>query len=531
MEQGEIIRALSRSPAYAELGIPGVDHVEVIHTHASVVFLVGDHVFKLKKSVNFGFLDYSTPTKRKAMCEAEVRLNRRLAPDVYLGVVPVSMWCGDVRIGSSQGEIIEYAVHMRRLADGASLANMLARHAVSEQHVRDIASRIARFHRTSARSSPIASYGRFDVVVAHCRDNFAGMELLRLWSPELMDMLERRTDATLQQQRTLIETRAQRGMPCEIHGDLRCDHVYVLPTNDGIHDVRIIDCIEFSDALRHGDPVADFSFLYMDIMSLGHWELAHKLADAYFDVADDVEGRALLPLYSAYRATVRAKVDVLVSHESEVSNTQRERAWSRARGHALLAVGELAPACERPCVVLVAGLPGTGKSTLTHGLVDASGFTWIRSDVLRKRLAGLSDRASVPVQPNEGIYTPEHSNATYEACLHEAELALRRGKRALVDASFVFAKYRRWFFELARRYCVRFVMLVCAAPEALVRARLKQRRDDVSDADERIYSLLLSQWQAHEPELGRLTHDVDTSASPELARTLALARLREHGVM
>jgi aminoglycoside phosphotransferase family enzyme len=383
---------------------PGASSTPVlVQTHASAVVLAGDDVYKLKKPVDFGFLDYSTLARRKAMCEAEVALNRRLAPGVYLGVVAITERDGRAVLGG-QGEPIEYAVHMRRLPEAATLAAQVRNGPVEHGVLERIGRELARFHASARRGPDVASWAAFDRVRENCRDNFAGLaphagalapidELLRL---------ELETEAELDAQRSRIERRAREGVPCETHGDLRLEHVYLLETGE----LAIVDCIEFSPRYSCADPVSDVAFLAMDLRAHGAWPEARALLEAYFAASDDRDGRALVPLYVAYRSAVRAKVRALQATAPGIPPAERERAFQLARAHVQLAVGELATPGERPCLVLVGGLPGTGKSVLSGGLAGAAGLVWLRADAIRKELAGLDPLASGRSEVRAGIYTP-----------------------------------------------------------------------------------------------------------------------------
>jgi aminoglycoside phosphotransferase family enzyme len=378
MEQTELLSALADPAAY-----PGrVDAVEVHQTHISAVFLAGDRAYKLKKPVNFGFVDFRTLDRRRHFCDEEVRLNRRLAPDVYLGVVPVTREAdGRMRFGGS-GEVIEWAVEMVRLPEEATLRHRLACGTVGRAELEALARRVAAFHAAADGGSHVAAFGRFETVAANARDNLALAAPLvgRAISEGVYGRLKELTEATLDRLRPLIEARAARGVPRDTHGDLRLDHVYLFPDRPPPGDLAVIDCIEFNERFRFADPVADMAFLVMDLRYDGREHLAHEFADAYFRAAGDCEGRLLLCFYSAYRAAVRGKVDGLLLGEAEVPAAERDRALARARAHWLLALRELEEPARRPCLVLATGLPGTGKTTLARGLAETAGFRVIRTD-------------------------------------------------------------------------------------------------------------------------------------------------------
>ncbi|HWB75392.1 MAG TPA: AAA family ATPase [Nannocystaceae bacterium] len=499
----------SESEIAAALGEP----VEIVHTHASMVFLGATRVYKVKKPVDFGFLDYSSLGKREAMCRAEVELNRRLAPDVYLGVVPITDE-GDRLALDGDGPTIEWAVLMRRLPESACWSSMLARGALTPAHMRMLGQRLAAFHRTAKRGPEIAAHARFVEVAQACRDNFTA---LADFDAALVERLRGATERALAAGRALLEARVHAGIPCELHGDLRLEHVYDVGGDAHVDDLRIVDCVEFSDALRCGDPVSDIAFLAMDLRMHGGWALADALVESW--LSSDPEAHALLPLFCAYRSAVRAKVRALQGDEA------------RARGHLLLAIAELAPPDERPCLVLVAGLPGTGKSRLADDLASHARLEWIRADAVRKQLAGIDVHASGKAAVEGGIYTKSWNDRTYGECLARAEAILARGGRVLVDASFKEERRRSELVELAQRMGARVRILVCSAPAEVVRTRLADRGDDPSDADFGIYQHALRTWEPFADATRALVATIDTARPHDATVAHALAQLRDAGVL
>jgi len=508
---------------------PGAaDAPVLVQTHASAVVLAGEHVYKLKKPVDLGFLDYSTLARRKAMCEAEVALNRRLAPGVYLGVVPICEIGGRAVLGGA-GEPVEYAVHMRRLPEEATLAARVRAGPVDAVVLEDIGRRIARFHAEARRGPDVAAWAVFERVRENCRDNFAGLaphagavapveELLRL-------QLE--TEAELDAQRDRIERRARAGVPCETHGDLRLEHVY-LPAPG---EIVVVDCIEFSPRYACADPAADIAFLAMDLCAHGAWPEARVLLRAYFDASGDEDGRDLVPLYVAYRSGVRAKVRALQANAPGIPAAQRAEALQLARAHVQLAVGELAPAGERPCLVLVGGLPGTGKSVLSSGLSAEARLEWLRADAIRKELAGLDPLSSGRSEVRAGIYTPEWNDLTYGECLARAKNLLFAGRRVLVDASFKEERRRLEFLDAARDWGVPAFFLECTSSPDLVRGRLESRTRDPSDADWGIYQHVQRTWEALRPRTQAVHATVDTSGPRPESLQKALAALAGAGLV
>jgi len=337
MQTAELIHALSRPEAYP---FP-VDRVEVCQTHLSLVFLAGPLAYKIMKPVVLPFVEFDTLEKRRAVCDNEVRLNRRLAPEVYRGVVPVNQTPAEVRI-EADGPVLEWAVKMERLPGEATLERLLLRGELTPELLRTLAGKLAAFHAAAETSERIASYGRIQVVAANIRGNHdAARELIGVaLDHDQFERLRTLTEAALSKLGPLIHVRALRGMPCDTHGDLRLEHVYVLPGRapDGL---VIIDCIAFNDLFRYSDPVADVAFLTMDLAYHGRRDLAEVLGAAYLAAAGDQEAGPLLPFYSAYRAAVRGKVEGVKAAATEASENERGRALGRSRGYWRLAEEEL----------------------------------------------------------------------------------------------------------------------------------------------------------------------------------------------
>jgi aminoglycoside phosphotransferase family enzyme/predicted kinase len=535
MNLPDLITALSDPSAYPY----PVKTVEVRQTHISAVFIAGPCVYKVKKPVNPGFLDFSTLQKREHFCHEEVRLNRRLAPHVYLGVVPIVETAQGVRL-EAPGESIEWAVKMIRLPDDATLQERLRRGEVTPELVADLARRLASFHRLADTSDRIADCGRFESVSRILLDVYtrAAPGVGTTVSESVFSRVKELTEQSLARLRSLIERRAAEGRTRDCHGDLHLDHVYYFPGQEPPADLVIIDCIEFNEGFRFIDPVSDMAFAAMDFAFHGRRDLARAFADAYFLAAGDPacrpsvldEGRSLLPLYTAHRATVRGTVEGLLLTEKEVPEAERAAARGRARAHWLLALAELEEPGHRPCLLLVAGLPGAGKSSLSRVLAERASFCVIRSDVVRKELAGLSDPTQSPPPAGEGLYTAAWNERTYAECLRRAEQLLFEGKRVLVDATFREEKNRRAFLDAAVHCGVPFGMLVCQAEPETVRRRLAARHGDVSDADWAVYLQLAATWEEARVVPGWLRYVLSTEETPEQALAEAVEALRQWGL-
>lgn len=528
MDIAELIDHLKDPAAWPE----PPDAVEVRQTHLSVVFLSKELAYKVKKPVDLGFADFSTLEKRRHYCEEEVRLNRRLASNVYLGAVPITRE-GERLLLEGEGTPLEWAVKMRRLPDAATLEARLERGQVSEQDLERLAKRVALFHAKAERGKHISEFGRFKVVERNAIENIeaASQKIGQTIERPVYDRLSRATREALDRHRDLIRRRADKGVPCDTHGDLHLDHVYLFPRKAPPSDLVVLDCIEFNERFRFADPVADMAFLAMDLEFHDRRDLAGHFAEHYFEQTGDAEGAELLPLYVSYRAAVRAKVDGLKVAESEVPEEERERARLSATAHWLLALGALEAPNKRPGLLVIGGLPGTGKSTLALSLAGKAGFPQIiRSDLVRKELAGLAPTESAKAAPGEGIYTAEWSEKTYAECFRRTRQALVEGERVILDANFREAERRAAALAVARELAVPYVFIECTAAEEVVAGRIVERSGEASDADFRIYKKLRESW---EPSTGRTAlahHRVSTEGTPAEAVGRALPVLQGAGL-
>lgn len=512
MEFARLIKALSDPAAYRR----PVEAVEVRQTHISAVFLTGSDAYKIKKPVNFGFLDFSTLEKRRHFCEEEVRLNRRLAATVYRGVVPITQNGEQLHV-EGQGDVIEWAVKMERLPDDAALERCLQRGEVTDEFIQALARKVAGFHAHAETGEHVSAFGRFDVVAGNVRENFeqTAHHAESIIGRSVFERLRTLTEKALESLHPLIDGRARRGIPRDTHGDLRADHVYICPKADRPADAVIIDCIEFNERFRFADPVSDMAFLVMDLRFRARPDLADAFADSYFQHAGDEEGRALLQFYTAYRAVVRAKVEGMKLSEEEMPQAERALALQQARTHWLLALAALEKPGMRPCLILMGGLPGTGKSTIARRLRERANFNIIRSDAIRKEVAGVTGVVLPKSAFGEGIYSPAWTERTYAECLRRAEQLLFDGNRVIVDASFSDEKRRCQFLAEADRWGVPGIFVHCLAPSEIVRERIEKRLGDVSDADWAIHQKVAKHWDDTGQRTRRTTVQVSTAGTPE----------------
>lgn len=506
----DLIAALAQPDAYPY----SVDHVEVRQTHISLVLLAGPWVFKIKKPVHLPFLDFSSLERRYFFCQEEVRINGPLAPDVYQGVVPIRKDANGIHFGG-EGVIVEWAVQMERLPNDVTLDVRLRSCVLTKDQVTLFARRVAQFHQAARRDTQTARWGRFSVIAKSVRENldYARTQHESAIAPCVLDQLHQVTERSLASLGDLIDQRASAGFVRELHGDLHLDHVYLFEDREPPRDLLMIDAIEFNEAFRCIDVVADMAFCVMDFEAHSRRDLGRHFAETYFAATGDAEGRVLLPLFASYRAAVRAKVNGMLANEVEVSDADRKAALDRSAAFWLLAWGLLAEPNLRPALLLVSGLPGTGKSVLARRLGERANFEVVRSDVVRKELAAVSCPAAANY--GDGLYSSEWNDRTYSECLRRTELLLRSGKRVIVDATFSTDSRRKDFLNLANRLCVPVLWLLCEASEEAVHRRLDARRGDASDANWSIYQQAAEHWEVPQPQTQQALRAIDSNGSPD----------------
>jgi aminoglycoside phosphotransferase family enzyme/predicted kinase len=487
--------------------------VEFRQTHISCVFLAGEFVYKIKKPVRFSFVDYSTLELRYHFCREEVRLNRRLTPRVYLGVFPIMRRDEGFALGAHPAQqfeprAYEYTVKMRRLPDDRSLERLVRTGRIDHADMGRIGLVLAAFHASAAREhsmlygAPEAIAQTVGVNLEECR-GFIGDTI----TEAEFTAIERFNREFVDTHRGLLDRRARDGMVREGHGDLRSEHICVTA------EIDVIDCVEFSQRLRYADIASDLAFLLMDLDRLGAPALGHLLLSTYLTEGADPALPRLLNFYKCFRAVVRGKVSSLKAREREVPDPQRRAAGETARKYFAAAYGYAK--AGSPTLIVVCGLPATGKSTVAQALAERSGFEVFNSDVIRKRLAGKApaDRASAAWR--EGIYAPEFTAATYAALLDAAAGELERGNGVIIDATFNEAAERVRMRELARRMAVPIVFAQCSVSPQQAKARLAARAQEpgaVSDATWEIYLQQQEAFAPFGPEFADCHLEVDGSA-------------------
>lgn len=457
----EVALTVRDSPEQAR---PGAEpYADVSETLSAVVFFVGDRAYKLKKPLKTGFLDFSTPEARAAACARETELNRRFARDVYLGVA---------ELHDPAGRTCDHLVVMRRMPAARRLASLVQAGEPVSAAVREVAKKLAAQHASAARGPAISEQGSRDGLWRRWRDNVEQIRLLPghlLGAPDV-DEVDRLAGRFLAGRTPLFEARIRDGHVLDGHGDLLAADIFCL--EDG---PRILDCLEFDDRLRWLDGLDDAAFLAMDLERLGAAELAERFTGWYIEYSGDPAPLSLRHHYIAYRAFVRAKVACLRSGQGD----------SRSAGEARQLVTMAQQHLEAGAVTLVVigGLPGTGKSALAAALADRLGFTVLSSDRIRKELAGIPAGQHSAAAYRAGIYTRAWTERTYAELLHRAGRLLCLGESVIADATWGSAEQRAAAAATADAAAADLIQLQCTAPPALTARRMTSRTDDASDAD------------------------------------------------
>ena len=512
-----VLHFFSRPASYPHL----VDRIERRETHVSHVFLAGPFAYKLKKPVTFPFLDASTLALRLKWCRLEISLNRRLAPTMYLRVVPIGETPTGLQLGG-RGRVVEWVVKMRRLPEDRMLDRLLMARAVRCAQIDDLGRQLVRFFGRAARSRAINAYGRPASVRALVLGNLQECQpfLGTLLSEADRGILESSYCQFLALHEPLLARRVREGRIIDGHGDLRCENICLTDP------VTVFDCVDFRPDFRCGDAVNDLTFLLMDLECRGRADLAKALVAQYRRAVNDSTMPVVLPFYQCHRSLVRGKVRgfAWLQHPRTVEG-RRIRVLSRR--HFQLAV-HYARRFAPPRLIVVGGTIGTGKSSLARGLAEAMGATWLRTDEIRLREFTQYRRRGQGF--TDGLYAPAVSVRVYRRLIQWAAQAVARGQSVICDGTFSKHEGREAMHQVARRAGASFYYLECTAPKALALRRLAARaiaKTDLSEARPEHYARLKAGYEPVRGWPASAWSRLSTIGSPAQTVDAALAILRK----
>ncbi|MCB1096697.1 MAG: AAA family ATPase [Verrucomicrobiae bacterium] len=478
----ELLKRLEEADCYPSE--PG--DVQVIQTHLSVVCLAGDRVYKLKKPVKFAFADFSTRQLREQVCHDELCLNRRLCPEIYLGVVPLRKSDeGQYSFCEGAGQVVDHAVLMERLPDDRLMADVLAEGGVEASQVEEIAHKIAKFHTETEPDAATQDAGSPECQREAIVGNFAEMEGCAHVDRRLLEAVERRTRVGLDDLVAALECRARDGRVVDGHGDLHTRNIFL------VAPPKIFDCIEFNKRFRCGDVATENAFLIMDLIYRGRRDLAEHYLGSYIADTGDQGQADLMPMLVSFRAMVRSKVAALAADDESVSAEERDGHARSASQHLRLAGAALLD--QTPHLLVFCGLPATGKSTIARSLSEIAGWSHFSSDVVRKELAGAAPDEKL----SERYYRRDFSDSTYERLIERA-CAAAEVAPAIADANFPSVERRRQLRRAANKRGCAVTFIWVRTDEHVVKQRLAERSGEDahgSDADLSVYEDLKEKFE------------------------------------
>jgi aminoglycoside phosphotransferase family enzyme/predicted kinase len=476
-----------------------VHSVQLLQTHISYVALTGSYAYKVKKPVNFGFLDFSTLDKRKFFCEEELRLNKRLCPEMYLEVLPITKKDNTLKLGGD-GPIVEYALKMKEFPQESIMTYMLEQGDISEETIDHLCKILVDFYTSQEPTAEVKKYGELPAVKQNIDENFEQTKpMIDITVPkETFWGIKNAVTKFFERNKEVFGQRMKEGRIYDCHGDLHSGNIAI--TGDHIH---IFDCIEFNDRFRYCDVASDIGFLAMDLDYMNYPYLSSYLIERYVEKSHDTTIYSVLNFYKSYRAFVRGKVHGFQLNDPHIDPAKKNSLVANAKKYFALSLYYAwlflrDTQKQKPLIFIVAGLSGTGKSTVARKIaVDYHGGQ-INTDVVRKEVAGINKYERHHDRFNTGLYDPKKVDDTYEQVMLCASSWLKKGENVVLDATFQKKKYRDMAHHLAGKHHAVLITVQCVCPDAVVQKRLQERllKKSVSDGRWEIY---LAQKSIFEP--------------------------------
>jgi len=496
---------------------------EVLETHISWVLLTGYYAYKIKKPVNFGFIDFSTLEKRRHFCHEEIRLNRRLAPQIYIDVVSITGTPDQPELDTGS-PAIEYAVRMKQFAQDSLLPNILATRGIEPERMDELANTVAGFHARVDIVPDASPYGNLEHISQPVLENFKQIRA-NLDCTQIANTLNALETWSKQQLRTLeafFVQRKQQGYIRECHGDMHLHNMALVDDK-----IVIFDCIEFNKNFYLIDVMSEIAFLVMDLEDRQEPQLAQRFLNQYLEHTGDYTGLALLNFYKVYRAMVRAKVDALRASQEKSSTPEYQKTWQDFVGYLGLAERYIKPA--RPCLLINHGLSGSGKSVISKKIAAQLPAIVIRSDLERKRIHGIDVTQHDIHAVDDGLYTREATEHTYQHLVTQARGLLQCGYTVIIDAANLKHAQRSLFINLAQTLSCPVIVLHFQASEAVLRQRINRRLQDGHDASDATLEVLDHQIKSAEPlddEETSFSITIDSQHEPDIhAIVLAIRKM------
>jgi uncharacterized protein len=488
--------------------------IKLMQTHASWVLITGDFVYKLKKSVNFGFLDYSTVTNRQHFCEEEIRLNQRGAKELYLAVLPISKQGNKYQLGND-GKIVDYAVKMVQFPQSALLSNMFESGQITTDDMVEMGRVVAQFHTDAQTSEYISSFGTVAKIRESIDNNYRQTEKYNGRSQTQQQYTDTKayTDRFLLQHQQLFLDRIAGGFIRECHGDLHLRNICCWH-----HKILLFDCIEFNEPFRFVDTMYDVAFAVMDLEARGGKDLANRFLNTYIEQTGDWAGLQVLPLYLSRQAYVRAKVTSFLLDDAGISSADRAAAAETAGNYYHQAWAYTQTKQGR--LIMLSGLSGSGKSTLGKQIAESLGGVQIRSDAVRKHLGGIS----LLTKGDDSLYTPEMTARTYQEVLSLGAKLAVQGFTVILDAKYDRQSLRTAIIDLAQSEGIQLDIIHCTAPESVLLDRLAQRTGDIADATVDLLASQQAAWEDFSPIEAKYVSRVNTTEDSLASLLVKLAR-------
>ncbi|PSB52739.1 AAA family ATPase [Chamaesiphon polymorphus] len=481
---------------------PAIAPIQLMQTHASTILLTGEFVYKLKKPVNFGFLDYSTLAKRQHFCQEELRLNQRGAKELYLEVVAISK-NGDRYCLGNDGEIVDYAVKMVQFPQENLLSNMFESGRLTPEDIEEMGRVVAEFHGRSRTDEYISSFGQIDRIKVSIDDNYRQTEkyIGRAQTQQQFAETKAYTDRFLTEHSQLFLDRIAGGFIRECHGDLHLRNICRW------HDkILLFDCIEFNEPFRFVDTMYDVAFAVMDLEARGGKDFANRFLNTYAEQTGDWAGLQVLPMYLSRQAYVRAKVTSFLLDDPSIASEDRTTAAQTAGDYYRQAWEYTRSRQGR--IIMMAGLSGAGKSTLGKQIAREVNGVHLRSDAVRKHLGKIPLLA----KGDDSLYTPAMTSQTYQQMLELGDKLAARGFTVILDAKYDRQSLRAAVVDLATTREIALQIVYCTAPESVLRDRLTHRTGDIADATVDLLASQQSAWEDFTPAEQAYVTTVDTTS-------------------